>query len=93
VVHHRDQSNCVKLLVTLCIRCHIRIHRSSSLRYWFSEMLMRLWRELHPSDPVQLQLTFGNSETREVSEVVRKGGESYGAALCGFATCLCTRTH
>ena len=73
VVHHRDQSNCVKLLVTLCIRCHIRIHRSSSLRYWFSEMLVRLWRELHPSDPLQLQLTFGNSETRETSKVVRKG--------------------
>jgi hypothetical protein len=35
-------------------------------------MLVRLWRELHPSDPVQLQLTFGNSETKETSKIVRK---------------------
>ena len=48
VVHHRDRRNRANLLVTLCIRCHIRIHRSSGLRYWFSEMLARLWRELHP---------------------------------------------
>jgi hypothetical protein len=47
----------------LCIRCHVRIHRLSALRYWFSEMLVRLWRELHPNDPVQLQLTFRTAAT------------------------------
>jgi len=65
VVHHRDRQNRANLLVTLCIRCHIRIHHSSGLRYWFSEMLVRLWRELHPNDPVQLQLTFEEAEQRE----------------------------
>ena len=68
VVHHRDRHNRANLLVTLCIRCHIRIHHSSGLRYWFSEMLVRLWRELHPNDPVQLQLTFRKAETRENSK-------------------------
>jgi len=68
VVHHRDRHNSANLLVTLCIRCHIRIHHSSGLRYWFSEMLVRLWRELHPNDPVQLQLTFRKAETRENSK-------------------------
>jgi hypothetical protein len=53
------------LLVTLCIRCHIRIHHSSGLRYWFSGMLLRLWREFHPTDPMQLQLSFQNAEKKE----------------------------
>jgi hypothetical protein len=70
VVHHRDRHNRANLLVTLCIRCHIRIHHSSGLRYWFSEMLVRLWRELHPNDPVQLQLTFRKAEKRENSKGV-----------------------
>jgi hypothetical protein len=64
VVHHRDRRNRADLLVTLCIRCHIRIHHSSGSRYWFSEMLVRLWRELHPNDPVQLQLNFRNAEKK-----------------------------
>ncbi len=68
VVHHRERRNRANLLVTLCIRCHIRIHRSSGLRYWFSEMLVRLWRELHPNDPVLLQLTFGNAGKKEILE-------------------------
>jgi hypothetical protein len=68
VVHHRDRRNRADLLVTLCIRCHIRIHHSSGWRYWFSEMLVRLWRELHPNDPVQLQLTFRNAEKKEHSK-------------------------
>jgi hypothetical protein len=58
VVHHRERRNRADLLVTLCIRCHVRIHRSSSLRYWFSAKLAKLWRELHPNAPLQLQLNF-----------------------------------
>jgi hypothetical protein len=65
VVHHRDRRNRADLLVTLCIRCHIRIHHSSGLRYWFPEMLVRLWREFHPTDPMQLQLSFRNAEKKE----------------------------
>jgi hypothetical protein len=65
VVHHRDRHNRANVLVTLCIRCHIRIHHSSGLRYWLSEMLVRLWRELHPKTPMQLQLTFRNTEKEE----------------------------
>jgi hypothetical protein len=68
VVHHRDRRNRADLLVTLCIRCHIRIHHSAGLRYWFSGMLLRLWRELHPNDPVQLQLSLRNAEKKEKSK-------------------------
>jgi hypothetical protein len=67
VVHHRDRRNRANLLVTLCIRCHIRIHHSSGWRFWFSEMLVRLWRELHPNAPMQLQLIFRDAEKKDDS--------------------------
>ena len=72
VVHHRDRSNRTSLLITLCIRCHIRIHRSSGLKYWFSEMLARLWCELHPNAPLQLQLTFRNADKTGTSKALLK---------------------
>ena len=68
VVHHRDRYNRADLLVTLCIRCHLRIHHSSGLRWWFSEMLVRLWGELHPNDPVQLQMTFRQAGKKQNSK-------------------------
>jgi hypothetical protein len=68
VVHHRDRHNRANSLVTLCIRCHIRIHHSSGWRYWFSKMLVRLWRELHPNEPVQLQLSFRKAAKKEDSK-------------------------
>jgi hypothetical protein len=68
VVHPRNRRNRANLLVTLCICCHVRIHRSSGLRYWFSGMLPRLWRELHSDAPLQLQLTFGNVGKKENSK-------------------------
>jgi len=67
VVHHRDRHNRTNLLVTLCIRCHIRIHRSSGLKYWFSEILVRLWHELHPNAPIQVQLSFQNVDKKKNS--------------------------
>jgi hypothetical protein len=72
VVHHRRRHNRANLLVTLCVRCHIRIHRSSGWRYWFSEMLVRLWRELHPNAPMQLKLTFRNADETETSRALLK---------------------
>jgi hypothetical protein len=72
VVHHRNRRNKTNLLVTLCIRCHVRIHRSSGLKYWFSEMLVRLWRELHPDVPLQLQLTFRNADKTGTSKALLK---------------------
>jgi hypothetical protein len=76
VVHHRDERNAKSLLITLCIRCHVRLHRSRRLRYWVPEALLGLWRELYPAVPLQLQLPFaassdipvGPSRLREVEE-------------------------
>jgi hypothetical protein len=74
VVHHRDRRNRTNLLVTLCIRCHVRIHRSSGLKYWFSEVLVKLWRELHPNVPMQLQLSFQNVQKKNPSCAVSDDG-------------------
>jgi hypothetical protein len=40
------------------------------VHYWFSKMLARLWRELHPNAPMQLELTFRNVEKKENSKAV-----------------------
>ena len=85
VVHHRDPRNRADLLVTLCIRCHIRIHRSSGLRVWFSEMLTKLWRELHPNDPLQLQLAFRQAGKQENSKGVSRRDEYKDATA--FSVC------
>ena len=59
VVHHRDGGhNSKSLLVTLCIRCHLRLHHSRRLRRWVPNALLGLWRELHPGAPFQLQFPF-----------------------------------
>ena len=70
VVHHRDERNAKSLLITLCIRCHVRLHRSRRLRYWVPEALLGLWREQHPAVPLQLQLPFAVTSctpTRQLS--------------------------
>jgi hypothetical protein len=59
VVHHRSGDNQKRRLITLCIGCHTRVHRYRALRSWVPEVLIKLWREWHPSEPVQLQLPLG----------------------------------
>jgi hypothetical protein len=58
VVHHRSGDNQKRRLITLCIGCHVRVHRYRGLRRWVPEVLLKLWRERHPRGPVQLQLQF-----------------------------------
>src|ERR1700722_4965869 len=64
VVHHRDERNAQPLLITLCICFHVRLHHSRSFRQWVPEALLELWRELHPSTPLQLQLPFATTKER-----------------------------
>jgi hypothetical protein len=78
VVHHRDRRNRTSLLVTLCIRCHVRIHRSSGLKYWFPEILLRLWREVHPNTPTQLQLSLQDVERNHSREAPDDGAPRQG---------------
>src|ERR1700733_3960315 len=38
VVHHRDERNAQPLLITLCIRCHVRLHHSRRFRQWVPKL-------------------------------------------------------
>lgn len=62
VVHHRVPGvQAVDRLITLCTRCHARVHRSFVLRRWVTDTVVELWREQNPHSPVQLQLSLAVS--------------------------------
>lgn len=75
VVHHREERNAKALLITLCVRCHVRLHRSRRLRYWVPEVLLRLWRELHPAGPMQLQLPLAVTNEPSLRQLKRRAKE------------------
>jgi hypothetical protein len=62
VVHHRIPGvNALRLLATLCPRCHARIHRLARAFFGMSPSLYQLWRELHRNQAQQLELPFPES--------------------------------
>jgi hypothetical protein len=67
LVHHRDGHNERRLLITLCISCHVRLHRYRGFSRWIPKALFELWSEIHPGQPLQLQLPLGVS-TRAANE-------------------------
>lgn len=57
VVHHRRPgTNRPGLHITLCLRCHARLHRRRQLPGVYCDLFLRLWREVHPGALVQLRL-------------------------------------
>ena len=57
VVHHRRPgANSIRLLLTLCRACHVRIHRTWRPRFGFSGELRLLWREQYPDLAEQREL-------------------------------------
>ena len=61
LVHHRATDNEEHTLITLCIRCHLHIHRWRWFRHKVSSTLLQLWTELHIDAPLQMQLLFGTA--------------------------------
>lgn len=58
LVHHRRPGwNQSRLMITLCRRCHARIHSTLRPSYGFPEELLAFWREIHRDVPVQLRLS------------------------------------
>jgi hypothetical protein len=55
-----------RLLITLCISCHVRLHRYRGFSRWIPKALLELWNEIHSGQPFQLQLPFA-VPTRAVS--------------------------
>ena len=65
LVHHRAMDSEERTLITLCVRCHLRVHRWRWFRHLVPSLLVQLWTELHGEAPVQLPLSFeAASETR-----------------------------
>ena len=57
VVHHRRPGTEKPAWhITLCRRCHLRLHRRRQLPGVYEELFFRLWREQHPGSPAQLRL-------------------------------------
>jgi hypothetical protein len=55
LVHHRAMDSEERTLITLCVRCHLRVHHWRWFRHQ-APLLVQLWTELHGGAPVQLQL-------------------------------------
>lgn len=57
IVHHRRPgSNKPAVHITLCRRCHVRVHRRRQLPGFYSDLFLLLWLEQHPAWPVQWRL-------------------------------------
>lgn len=56
VVHHRRQGRSLSILITLCSRCHARVHHAPRLLFGMPGILETLWREQHPRQAEQLLL-------------------------------------
>ena len=84
VVHHRSGDNQKCQLITLCIGCHTRVHRYRALRIWVPEVLLKLWRERHPREPIQLQLPFGvEQRVKRLAAFQREKLEPNGREVSG----------
>jgi hypothetical protein len=68
LVHHRATDSEERTLITLCIRCHIRVHRWRWFRHRVSATLVQLWTERHAGAPLQLQLPLRTASEIEVRE-------------------------
>jgi hypothetical protein len=55
LVHHRSYREDPELMITLCRRCHPKIHFLQWLTCYKHPYFVRLWREIHANRPFQLQ--------------------------------------
>lgn len=59
LVHHRQRGvNRPRRLITLCRRCHPKVHRALQPRVGWPAILRELWREVHPGLAEQLEFSF-----------------------------------
>ena len=50
------------LLISLCLGCHAKVHRTRVGRALMAPLLLKLWREQHPRGQVQAALDFGEEQ-------------------------------
>ena len=67
IVHHRRPPVAtLRVLATLCRRCHPRVHQWNILPYWVSPFMRQLWREANPEVPEQLPLIVNESLSHQM---------------------------
>jgi hypothetical protein len=59
-----------RYLITVCRRCHARIHRTRMLLKILPALLIELWREQHPDGVEQLAFDFDRGESPEQLHLV-----------------------
>ena len=58
-VHHRVPGKSeMKLMISLCLGCHARVHRTKAVLTAMPTLLIELWREQHPRGHEQTALEF-----------------------------------
>ena len=74
LVHHRRPGrNSLRLFLTLCRRCHVRIHHTKRPRYGMAPFLRDLWRELHRGWPEQRELPLHSAAALDVAPYSQPG--------------------
>ena len=59
IVHHRVPGRSVlNLMISLCPGCHAKVHRTKAVLSAMPPLLLKLWREQHPSGHEQTVLCF-----------------------------------
>ena len=59
VVHHRVPGRSVlHLMISLCPGCHAKVHRTEAVLSEWPGLLLKLWREQHPTGHEQTMLDF-----------------------------------
>ena len=59
VVHHRVPGRSVlNLMISLCPGCHSRVHCTKAVLSQMPKLLLKLWREQHPTGHEQTALNF-----------------------------------
>ena len=59
IVHHRVPGKSVlNLMLSLCLSCHAKVHRTKAALSPMPPLLLELWREQHPMGHEQTNLRF-----------------------------------
>jgi hypothetical protein len=62
VVHHRDERNASPLLITLCIRCHVRVHHSRRFPLLGARSAARVMERAASERPTAIAIGFDNEK-------------------------------
>lgn len=74
-------------MISLCLGCHAKVHRTKAVLSEMSPLLLELWREQHPDGHEQKMLDFGSRQPAAMwvplfSELAGRDGRSISDPWC-----------